>query len=571
MSFKPNWIEQIAPNNSYRSIFKWGDPGYFKHPNEKLYELMKETFELTDEHFKEPINPGFEEVKVDVPIKLESRHIEVFQKMLGPENVRFDDYSRVKASFGKTMFDLMRLREKRIENLPDLVLFPKDREDVVKIVKYCNDHCIAIYPRGGGSTVTRGTECVKGGVCVDFTKHMNRILKLNEINHTVTVEPGIYGPKLEQALNEAPKIFGTKHRYTCGHLPQSFEYSTVGGWVVTRGAGQNSTYYGKIEDLVVCQEYITPIGEIKTKEYPRAALGPSIDQMMIGSEGAYGLLVSVTLKIFRYMPQNDQRFSFIFPSFHSAIEACREITQAGFGFPAVMRLSDPEETEIAFRLYGVKDTILDRLISLRGMKSMERCLLLGIAQGEKNYAKNVKRQIMKIARSFGAIYTTGYVAKRWEKGRFTDPYLRDDLHDFGIIIDTLECAVAWDQVEHVYKMVREYCKKRPKTVVMSHCSHFYPQGTNLYFIFIGMFKDIEEFVEYQSGILDNIVKSGAALSHHHGVGKLFAPWFEACIGRNQLEVLRALKKHFDPNNIMNPGGTLALDLPEEKKRMIQLA
>jgi len=558
----PKWIEEVAPERSYRSIFRWGDPKYFKHPNERLCKLMREALQLSDEDFASPKNTGFETVDVELPIRLEPKHVEAFQKIVGPENVALDSYSRIKASYGKTQYDVLRLRHKIIENVPDLVIYPRNKQDVVEIVKYCNANRIAIYPRGGGSGVTRGTECVRGGVSLDLTKHMNRILKLNETNCTVTVEPGIYGPALEEKLNRAPEYFGAKHRYTCGHLPQSFEYSTVGGWVVTRGAGQNSTYYGKIEDLVVCQEYVTPVGEIKTKEYPRAAIGPSIDQIMIGSEGAFGVLVSVTLKIFRYMPQNDQRFSFVFKDFHSAIEACREIMQSNFGFPAIMRLSDPEETHIAFKLYGVEGTVIDKFVTSMGYRPMERCLLLGVAQGEKNFAKNVKSNIKKIAKSYGAIYTTGYVAKAWEKGRFTDPYLRDDLNDFGILIDTLECAVAWDQVEHVWRTVREVCKSRPRTIVMSHCSHFYPQGTNLYFIFIGKFESVQEFVDYQAKIIDKIVESGASLSHHHGVGKLFAPWLEKCIGKNQLEVFKALKRHFDPNNIMNPGGTLALDLEE---------
>ncbi len=560
MGFVPKWVEQVAPLDSYRAIFKWGDPNFFKHPNERLYNLLKKALNLTDKDFEQPVNLGFERVKVDIPIRLSNSQLEKLRQIVGEENVKIDDFSRVRASYGKTAYDVLRLREKIIENLPDAVVYPRNEKDVVELVRYCNEEKIPIYPRGGGSSVTRGTECVKGGICVDFTKHMNKVISINETNHTVTVQPGIYGPVLEEKLNNAPEHFGTKHKYTCGHLPQSFEYSTVGGWVVTRGAGQNSTYYGKIEDLVVCQKYVTPIGEIVTQPYPRAALGPSIDQIFIGSEGGYGLLVSVTLKIFRYVPENDQRFSFIFPSFENALNACREIMQGQFGFPSVMRLSDPEETDVALKLYGVEETIIDRMIRLKGYKPMERCLLLGLAQGERDFAKNIKRKIMKIAKEFGGMYTTGYVTKAWEKGRFTDPYIRDDLMDFGIVIDTLECAMMWDQVEHIWKTVRSFCKERPNTIVMSHCSHFYPQGTNLYFIFVGKFKDIGEFVEYQSGILSSIVKSKAALSHHHGIGKLFAPWFEECIGTNQLNVMKCLKKYFDPNNIMNPGGTLGLDL-----------
>jgi alkyldihydroxyacetonephosphate synthase len=338
--------------------------------------------------------------------------------------------------------------------------------------------------------------------------------------------------------------------------------------VVTRGAGQNSTYYGKIEDMVVCQEYVTPVGTIKTEEYPASATGPSIDQIMLGSEGAYGVLVAVTLKIFRYDPSKTRRFSFIFRTWDDAIGATREILQGEFGHPSVFRLSDPEETDIAMKLYGVEGTPIDTALKLRGYKAGEKCLLLGTADGDRDFTRLVKRNTQKICKRYGAMYTTGFAARKWEEGRFTDPYMREDLQDFGIIIDTLECAVSWEQLRDVHACVREYCKSRPRTICMSHCSHFYPQGANLYFIFIGRMK-MNEFVEYHRGVLDTIQRSGAAISHHHGIGKLFAPWLEGQIGENQLDVFRALKRHFDPHNIMNPGGTLALDLPDSEKRTIR--
>lgn len=164
---------------------------------------------------------------------------------------------------------------------------------------------------------------------------------------------------------------------------------------------------------------------------------------------------------------------------------------------------------------------------------------------------------------------TGAVTSSWEKGRFNDPYLRDTMQDFGIMTDTLECSVTWSQMEHVHKMVREYCHSRPNTICMTHMSHCYPQGANLYFIFIAKMPTLEEFVGYWSGILDHIQKSGAAISHHHGIGKFFAPWLEGQIGTKQMEILKTLKKHFDPDNLMNPGGTLGLDLTEEQKHFIR--
>ena len=167
------------------------------------------------------------------------------------------------------------------------------------------------------------------------------------------------------------------------------------------------------------------------------------------------------------------------------------------------------------------------------------------------------------------MYLTGIPTTGWEHGRFNDPYLRDPMQDFGIMTDTLECTVNWSNMQQVYETVRGYCKSRPDTICMTHMSHAYPQGANLYFIFIARMTELEEFTEYHRGILDNIQKSGAAISHHHGVGKLFAPWLEGYLGSNQMDILRALKAHFDPHGIMNPGGTIGPDLPEEEKRYLR--
>ena len=566
-AFYPDWYHRVPPEKSYRSIFKWGYPDTFKHPNRRLYALMKETFAMTDDDFRVKRNTGDEKVSFDYPVQLSTAQLDQLRAIVGAENVLTDDYSRLRVAYGKMIYDLIRLREKKIENLPDAVVRPRSKEDVQALVRFCHAEKIPLTVFSGGSSVMRGTECPKGGISLEMGVHMKRILKLNPVNQTVTVEPGITGPDLEDALRDAPRRFpGAPHRYTCGHLPQSFHGSTVGGWVVTRGAGQNSTYYGKIEDLVVCQEYITPAGEIATREYPASATGPDLDQVMIGSEGTCGVLVAVTLKIFRYMPENTRRFSFIFKDYPSALEAVREVSQGEFGLPSVFRLSDPEETDVAMRLYGVEGTALDKLLRLLGYRPGERCLLLGTADGERGFARHVARMIGRICRRHGALPTTGYVTRRWEHGRFLDPYLREDLQDYGIIIDTLECAVNWDSLERIWREVRAYCKARPRTICMSHSSHFYPQGTNLYFIFVARM-DAGEYLRYQAGVIDAIFKAGAALSHHHGIGRMLAPWYESFMGPQQMAVLRALKKHFDPHNIMNPGGTLALDLPDEKKRM----
>lgn len=564
--FVPDWYHEKAPERSYRSILKWGDPEAFKAPNTKLYELMKETFHMTDDDFKVKQEMGLEEVDYDIPCRLSDDQIAALEAIVGKANVSTDNYDRLSVAYGKTMVDLMRLRKHIVENVPDAVVYPKNREDIIALVKYCCEQKIPMYVYGGGSSVTRGVEAVKGGITLDMRKNFNKVISFSEHKQTITVEAGMSGPKLEETLNNAVSTLGAKRAYTCGHFPQSFEYSSVGGWAVTRGAGQNSSYYGKIEDIVISQEYVTPIGIIKSDEFPRNATGPSIDQIMMGSEGTFGILTHVTLRVFKYMPENRKKFSYVFKDWENGLNAAREIMQGEFGFPSVFRLSDPEETSIAFRLYGVADTVIDKMLAAKGYKDGKRVLMLGWSEGEKHFSKNVAKQIDKICKKHGAMYTTSIVTKGWEKGRFTDPYLREDMGDYGLMLDTLECSVNWDNFTNVYENVRRFCKSRPDTICMTHMSHFYPQGANLYFIFEAKMNDLDEYLEYQRGIMDNIQKYGAAMSHHHGIGKMTAPWLEAQIGKNQMDIYRALKQHFDPDNLMNPGGTLGLDLPEDQKR-----
>jgi alkyldihydroxyacetonephosphate synthase len=204
-----------------------------------------------------------------------------------------------------------------------------------------------------------------------------------------------------------------------------------------------------------------------------------------------------------------------------------------------------------------------------GLKPMEKCLFLGFTDGEKGFSRNVAKNIRRIARKYKGMNLTGMVTKEWEKGRFNDPYLRDSMQDFGIMTDTLECSVNWSNMQEVYETVRAYCKSRPNTVCTTHMSHVYPQGANLYFIFIAKMNEIDDFKTYHSGILDAIQSSGAAMSHHHGIGKMFGPWLEGQLGKNEYQIIKVLKNHFDPDNIMNPGGTLGLDTKNEDKRFLK--
>lgn len=565
----PPWFEGSVPEGSYRSLLKWGDPRVTKHPNSGMVKLLLDTFSMSCGDFVVPFDLALDRVEVDVPVKLDQSVLDFLISISGAENIRTDTYTRIDRAYGGGMIDALRLRKHIIENLPECVVSPRSQAEIETIVRYCNEQRLAVYIYGGGSSVTRGFEAVGGGICLDMSKHMNRVVRFNEMDQTITVEAGMSGPQLEDLLNHAPEKLGAKRRYTCGHFPQSFEYSTVGGWVVTRGAGQNSTYYGKIEDLVIAQEYVTPMGVFKTPEQPRAATGPDFDQLMMGSEGCFGVLSNVTLRISRYQPQNRRRFSYMFRNWQDAQAACREVMQSEFGFPSVFRLSDPEETDVAMKLYHIEGTPADTALKIAGYQPMQKCLLLGHTEGERAFSANVNRKIRQICRKYGAFdLSFAPVTKMWEKGRFLDPYMREDLQDFGIAIDTLECAVTWSQMAEVHQRVRAVVKARPQTVCMTHVSHAYPQGANLYFIFVAKTNKISEYLDLQYSILEEIQKSGASMSHHHGVGKQTAPWLEGQIGKPSMDVIRTLKNYFDPNNIMNPGGTLGLDLSDEQRTKI---
>ena len=564
--FYPQWCEQEAPPQSYRSLIKYGDPRGFKHPNRGLFRLLKENLGMSDEDFKKP-RLSMEPFDIEIPPSLAEEHIKTLRLIVGGENLFTDTYSRTRASYGAGTIDALRLRRKVVENIADVVLCPRSQQDLEAIIHYSHEHRIPVYVNGGGSSVTRGKEAVKGGVSLDMSVHLNKVVAFNEVNQTVTVQAGIWGPELERILNNAPKTLAAGRRYTCGHFPQSFDHSSVGGWVVTRGAGQNSTYYGKIEDMVIAQEYVTPIGVFKTPEYPRSATGPDFDQIMIGSEGTFGVLINVTLKVYRYTPENTRRFSYLFKNWEDGRNACREIMQAEFGYPSIFRLSDQEETDVAMRTYHVHGTPADTLLRGLGYRPMQRCLLLGTADGDSDFTRLVVKKVRQICKRYRAFTLTPFrVAQAWERSRFTDPFMREDLMDYGIMIDTLECAVTWSQMAEVHEKVRSFVKSRPHTICMSHLSHAYPQGANLYFIFVARIEDINQYITLQYGVLEAILKAGAAVSHHHGIGKQTAPWFEEQVGDGWVDVIRVLRDHFDPNRIMNPGGTLALDMTEEQKK-----
>ncbi len=542
----------MEQENSYRHLLKWGDRRE-ETVSHHMAELVREKFGLTDDDFARKHLPGTDTVKLDKPPVLKPVQVEFLRKVCGEENVLTDDISRARFSCGKFYGELLDLRMGFVPDPPDAVVAPRTHGEVVRIIEFCSEERIAVVPAGGLSSVTGAVRAPQGGIALDLTRYLNRVIEINRVNKTVTVQAGMYGPALEAELN--------RQGYSCGHFPQSFEYSTVGGWISARGAGQASTGYGKIEDMVVALKAVTPAGIIETREYPRTAQGWDLFRVFAGAEGTLGVITEATLHIFNYAPQNTASAAFIFRSFEAAVETMRGIMQAECGKPHLFRISDPDETDIAFRTSGFDGTFADRILTMLGFRPGSRCLMFVTVEGERDYARFVMKKIRRKARAGKGMYIGTSPVRKWLEQRYSSAYMRDPLMDLGIMTDTLETAVTWDKLLNVWKAAHEYISRRPKAFMMIHISHVYENGANLYFTFLSPMEkgnEKQDFASFHRGLVETILAHGGSISHHHGVGRVLAPWMEGHLGKSSMELLRAVKKHLDPNDIMNPGGTLGL-------------
>lgn len=537
---------------TYRQILKWGDKRE-EEVDPLMLKLIKEKFDLKDPDVRLKYLSGLQEVKLEKPSGLNPLQLDFLRGIAGDENIMTDDFSRAKFSCGKFYAELLDLRFNLIPNPPDAVVSPKSHDEIVRIVGYCNVEKIPIVPAGGQSSVTGALQAPLGGIALDMMKHMNKVLRISPSNKTVTVQAGISGPALEDELN--------RHGFSCGHFPQSFEYSTVGGWISAKGAGQASTGYGKIEDMVVALKIATPAGVIETKEYPRTAQGWDIFRLFIGSEGTLGIITEAILNIHNYQPQNTAYASFICKSFVQAVTSMQKIIQSEYGRPHLFRISDPDETDIAFKTKGFDNSLSDKLLKSLGFLPGKRSLMFVSVEGDKDYTRFVLKKIRRTARKGKCMYIGKSPVKKWLDQRYSSAYMRDPLMDLGVMTDTLETAVTWENLLKVWSATHTYAKQRPKTLLMLHISHVYESGANLYLTFLSPMEkgnERNDFAAFHKGLIDTIQENGGSLSHHHGVGRVLAPWMERHLGKTSMAVLKAVRKHFDPNNIMNPGGMLGI-------------
>jgi alkyldihydroxyacetonephosphate synthase len=484
--------------------------------------------------------------------------------IVGADRVHDDAYERAFHARGRSYHDLLRLRAGDFSAIPDAVVYPRATEEVLRLLKLAEARGFAIVPYGGGTSVVGGVTAEKGAhaavVTLDLSG-MNRLIDVDMTAHTATAEAGIYGPALEKAL-EAKGA-------TLGHHPQSFEFSTLGGWIAHRGAGQGSSGYGRAEDWLVSVKLATPRGLLSTGDTPSSSAGPQLKDIVLGSEGAFGIVTEATVRV-RPLPREQDYRGYLFHDFESGAKAIRRAVQQGV--PATMlRLSDAEETRF-FRAYsaagkrpGLSSRAAEMYLNVRSFDDSKACALIAGFEGDPGTVASGRRAFDWIAKSHGAMALGTGQGRRWREGRFHGPYLRDPMMDRGLGVDTLETATSWSKLDTLYAAVNTALEEamretapRPGAhgIVLCHISHSYPDGASLYFTYIfprALGSEVAQWSRIKNAATDAIVKNGGTISHHHGVGEDHLPWMKDEKGELGLEVLRAIKTTLDPKGVLNPG------------------
>jgi len=544
--------ERISPD-SLGSIIKWGRLNHFYSIPDQLIPLLQQMIGLDLNEQYEQLSELTDISILSIPAcKLDEHHLQSLKEVVGENNVTTSAFERGRLSTGYSYYDVIRLRLGQITQFPDIVAYPANHNEVQAIIDYANEHKIPIVPVGGRTGVTEASELPNGGITLDLTKRMNKILGFDEKSLTVQCQSGIMLPDLEAYLNE--------HGFMMGHFPQSFEHSSLGGSIVTRGAGQQSTKYGKIEEMVFGLRLATPVGEKRTVELPASAMGPDLVRVICGSEGTLGIITEATMKVHSYLPETREFSSFLFKDFSSGLDAIRMLMQYGVT-PATVRLSDPEETRILTQLgttshkkpsiiSTVKERLAKKYLKWKGYINGASLLILEY-EGEKEIVRLTRSKSHQICKKWGGFYLGRRAAKEWWQSRYELPYLRDSLMDIGVLVDTLETATHWSRIERLYNEVTKTLHKHAE-IVMTHCSHVYPRGGALYFTYLTKRKkgqEAQQILDIQHDVLTVLEEEKCALSHHHGIGHAFKKWFAS---HAEAEVIIALKRLWDPNSIMNP-------------------
>jgi alkyldihydroxyacetonephosphate synthase len=458
---------------------------------------------------------------------------------------------------GQGFPDLLRVRAGAVGTAPDAVVRPGSDGDVEAVLAACARVGAVVVPWGGGTSVTGGVNVPDGDrpvVTLDLER-LAGLERLDEPSGLATVGAGTFGPALEQALGA--------HRRTLGHFPQSWELSSVGGWIVTRSSGQESLGYGSIDDLVAGLTVVAPAGRLDLPAVPASAAGPDLRELILGSEGRLGIVTRATLRV-RPRPERVTVVGHLLPTWETGLHAARALVQSETRL-TLLRLSDEPETEVALTLglshLGALAPLVRGWLAVRGVRE-RGCLMLVGAAGSPRHVRHQLAGARSVLRRVGAVALGAGPGRAWLADRFRHPYLRDALLDRGIATDTLETAAPWSRVPALAGAVRRAMegaleREGERVAVLCHVSHPYVDGSSLYFTWFfrcpaDSAAAVARWAAVKRTATEAIVAGGGTLSHHHGVGAWHAPWLAREVGTLGVELLRDAAARLDPTGTLNP-------------------
>lgn len=513
----------------------WAAPSGTPLVTPRVRALLAEVFDV-DADASAPAAPG-----PAAPSRLDDAAADALRAAAGTDAVRTDAAPRAAHANGMAYVDLLRRRTGEAPPPPDAVVLPADETAIARVLATCEEHRLAVVPFGGGTSVVGGVTADRGRcdavVALDLAR-LDRLVELDEVSRTATLQAGLTGPRAEALLGA--------RGYTLGHVPQSFERATIGGYAATRSAGQLSTGWGRFDALVEGVRAVTPAGTLDLGRAPGSAAGPDLRQLVLGSEGTLGVISEVTVRV-RPVPEVRRHEGWRVASFADGVAVVRALGQDG-PRPDLLRLSDETETALG--------------VATAGEEAGEGCLLL---VGWEGSADDVARRAAAAAQRLGAANAIALgedAAASWRHGRFRAPRLRDELLDAGLLVETLETAVRWRDLPALHAAVGDRLRQAlegARPVVACHVSHVYPAGASLYFSVLARQDRADPVAQWQAAkaaASETIVGMGATITHHHAVGADHAPWMRDEVGDTGVALLRAIKDHLDPGGILNPGTLL---------------
>lgn len=461
---------------------------------------------------------------------------------------------------GQSLPDWIALRSGRIGPVADGICFPKTHDEAMQALNAAQRLGAVVIPYGGGTSVVGHLQVpVTDRPVVNISlEHMNRLLDLDETAQLATLGAGAVGSDVEAQLLPSGHLLG--------HYPQSYLYSTLGGWVVTRSSGQQSMRYGRIENMFAAGRLVTPRGELRVGGVPASSAGPDLREAVLGSEGRIGLLTEVTVRI-RRLPASEDFHAVFFPDWESAAKAVREMAQADLPL-SMLRLSNEVETETQLQLSGHPERVrwLARYLGIRGVTQGKCMLVMGIT-GSLAATRRLRRDALALCKRHHGIHVGRTIGKGWRQNRFRGPLLRNALWEAGYVADTVETAVNWPVVTPLMRAIEQaatsaLARDSERVHAFTHLSHVYRQGCSIYSTFVYRSAgdpqaDLERWRHLKSTVSQTIVAHGGTISHQHGVGVDHAPYLPQEKGPLGMDLLRSMVSELDPDGMMNPGKLLS--------------